>query len=76
MQSNKTLKQLLYDNKDSKNVKDKLLPLHCRPWRKRPLRSFLQCWQTVGRVYEWMTNVCGTLTLESRILSNSIGRPI
>lgn len=52
------------------------LPLHCRPCLKSPLRSFLQYWHTVGRVYEWMTNVCGTLTLDSKILSSWMGRPM
>ena len=52
------------------------LPLHCRPCLKSPLRSFLQYWHTVGRVYQWMTNVCGTLTLDSKILSSWMGRPM
>lgn len=40
------------------------------------MSSFLQCWQTVGRVYEWIRKVCGTLTFDSSSLSSSMGRPM
>lgn len=52
-----------------------LQSLHCKPCLKRPLRSFLQCWQTVGSLYEWTTNVCGTRIRSANSFSTHTGRP-
>lgn len=40
------------------------------------LTSRLQIWQTVGLLYEWTANVCGTWIRPESALSIHIGRPL
>lgn len=53
-----------------------LQSLHWRPCLKSPFNSFLQCWQTVGILYEWTTNEWGTRIRPANSRSTHAGRPI